>query len=69
MIAGLEYEADEPKIKDILEAYFGHPATEKEHLHWMVFFCKHTKKLVSWCMPRYGKLYGPMEDHAAALEN
>lgn len=97
VIAGLEYEADEPKIKDILEAYFGRPATEKEHLHWMaysaihnwyyvgwalykesinessrdwmVFFFKQTKKLVSWCLPRYEKLYGPMEDPAAAPEN
>ena len=33
VIAGLEYEADEPKIMEILEAYFGRPATEKEHLH------------------------------------
>ena len=35
VIAGLEYDTDEPKIMDILEAYFGCPATELEHLHWM----------------------------------
>ena len=96
VIAGLEYEADEPKIKDILEAYFGRPATEKEHLHWMaysaihnwyyvgwalykesinessrdwmVFFFKQTKKLASWCLPQYEKMYGPMEDPKAAPE-
>ena len=96
VIAGLEYEADEPKIKDILEAYFGRPATEKEHLHWMaysaihnwyyvgwalykesinessrdwmVFFFKQSKKLASWCLPQYEKLYGPMENPKAAPE-
>lgn len=96
VIAGLEYEADEPKIKDILEAYFGRPATEKEHLHWMaysaihnwyyvgwalykesinessrdwmVFFFKQSKKLASWCLPKYEKLYGPMENPKAAPE-
>lgn len=89
VIAGLEYEVDEPKILDILEAYFGRPATEKEHLHWMaysalhnwyyvgwalykesisessrdwmVFFYKQSKKLANWCMPRYEKMYGPIE--------
>lgn len=96
VIAGLEYEADEPKIKDILEAYFGRPATEKEHLHWMaysaihnwyyvgwalykesinessrdwmVFFFKQSKKLASWCLPKYEKLYGPMENPKATPE-
>lgn len=85
VIAGLEYEVDEPKIKDILEAYFGHPPTEREYLHfmaysaihnwyyvgwslykesinessrdWMVFFFKQTKKLVSWCLPKYEAIY------------
>lgn len=94
VIAGLEYDVDEPKIKDILEAYFGRPATDKEHLHWMaysaihnwyyvgwalykesinessrdwmVFFFKQTKKLASWCLPRYEKMYGVMEDPKAA---
>lgn len=86
VIAGLEYDVEEPKIMDILEAYFGRPATEKEHLHWMayaaihnwyyvgwalykesinessrdwmVFFYKQTKKLASWCLPRYEAMYG-----------
>ena len=86
VIAGLEYDVDEPKIKDILEAYFGRPATEREHLHWMaysalhnwyyvgwalykesinessrdwmVFFYKQAKKLASWCLERYRKIYG-----------
>ena len=90
VIAGLEYEADEPKIKEILEAYFGRPATEKEHLHWMaysaihnwyyvgwalykesinessrdwmVFFYKQTKKLAAWCLPKYEKIYGTMDE-------
>ena len=89
VIAGLEYEADEPKILDILEAYFGRPATEKEHLHWMaysaihnwyyvgwalykesinessrdwmLFFFKQTKKLASWCLPRYEAMYGKID--------
>lgn len=89
VIAGLTYDVDEPKILDILEAYFGRPATELEHLHfmaytaihnwyyvgwalykesinessrdWMLFFFKQTKKLVDWCLPKYEKLYGPIE--------
>lgn len=94
VIAGFEYEADEPKILDILEAYFGRPATEMEHRHWMayttihnwyyvgwalykesineytrdwmLFFFKQTNKLLKWCLPQYEKVYGPMEDPAAA---
>lgn len=85
VIAGLEYEPDEPMIWDILEAYFGRPATEREYLHWMaytalhnwyyvgwalykesinessrdwmVFFYKQTKKLASWCLEKYRKIY------------
>ena len=85
VIAGLEYEPDEPMIWDILEAYFGRPATEREYLHWMaytalhnwyyvgwalykesinessrdwmVFFYKQTKKLASWCLGKYRKIY------------
>ena len=94
VIAGLDYAVDEPKILDILEAYFGRPATEKEHLHWMayaaihnwyyvgwalykesinessrdwmVFFFKQTKKLASWCLPKYEAIYGRIEDPQAA---
>lgn len=93
VIAGLDYEPDEPKINEILEAYFGRPATEKEYLHWMaysaihnwyyvgwalykesisessrdwmVFFYKQTKKIASWCLPKYEKTYGAMENPQA----
>ena len=96
VIAGFEYEADEPKILDILEAYFGRPATEMEHRHWMayttihnwyyvgwalykesineytrdwmLFFFKQVHKLLSWCLPRYEAVYGPIEDPKAAPE-
>lgn len=50
VIAGLEYEADEPKIKDVLEAYFGCPATEKEHLHWMAYSAIHNWYYVGWAL-------------------
>ena len=50
VIAGLDYEVDEPKIKDILEAYFGRPATEKEHLHWMAYSAIHNWYYVGWAL-------------------
>ncbi len=50
IIAGLEYETDEPKIMDILEAYFGRPATEKEHLHWMAYSAIHNWYYVGWAL-------------------
>lgn len=50
VIAGLEYEVDEPKIMDILEAYFGRPATEKEHLHWMAYTAIHNWYYVGWAL-------------------
>ncbi len=50
VIAGLDYEVDEPKIKDILEAYFGRPATEKEHLHWMAYTAIHNWYYVGWAL-------------------
>ena len=50
VIAGLEYEVDEPKIKDILEAYFGRPATELEHLHWMAYSAIHNWYYVGWAL-------------------
>lgn len=50
VIAGLEYEVDEPKIKDILEAYFGRPATEREHLHWMAYAAIHNWYYVGWAL-------------------
>lgn len=50
VIAGLEYEVDEPKILDILEAYFGRPATELEHLHWMAYAAIHNWYYVGWAL-------------------
>ncbi|MCH1940956.1 phosphotransferase [Holdemania massiliensis] len=50
VIAGLEYEVDEPKIVDILEAYFGRPATEKEHVHWMAYSAIHNWYYVGWAL-------------------
>nr|WP_256368341.1 phosphotransferase [Adlercreutzia sp. ZJ473] len=50
VIAGLEYSADEPKILDILEAYFGRPATEAEHLHWMAYAAIHNWYYVGWAL-------------------
>lgn len=50
VIAGLDYEVDEPKIIDILEAYFGRPATEKEHLHWMAYAAIHNWYYVGWAL-------------------
>ncbi len=50
VIAGLEYEVDEPKILDILEAYFGRPATEKEHIHWMAYTAIHNWYYVGWAL-------------------
>ncbi len=50
VIAGLEYEVDEPKIMAILEAYFGRPATETEHLHWMAYSAIHNWYYVGWAL-------------------
>lgn len=50
VIAGLEYEVDEPKIFEILEAYFGRPATELEHLHWMAYTAIHNWYYVGWAL-------------------
>jgi thiamine kinase-like enzyme len=50
VIFGLEYEADEPKIKDILETYFGRPATAKEYLHWMAYSAIHNWYYVGWAL-------------------
>lgn len=50
VIAGLDYDVDEPKILDILEAYFGRPATELEHLHWMAYAAIHNWYYVGWAL-------------------
>ncbi len=50
VIAGLDYEVDEPKIVDILEAYFGRPATKLEHLHFMAYSAIHNWYYVGWAL-------------------
>lgn len=50
VIAGLDYDVDEPKILEILEAYFGRPATEIEHLHWMAYAAIHNWYYVGWAL-------------------
>jgi len=50
VIAGLEYEVEEPKVYEILEAYFGRPATELEHLHWMAYSAIHNWYYVGWAL-------------------
>ena len=50
VIAGLDYEVDEPKILEILEAYFGRPATAQEHLHWMAYSAIHNWYYVGWAL-------------------
>lgn len=50
VIAGLEYDVEEPKILEILEAYFGRPATEREYLHWMAYSAIHNWYYVGWAL-------------------
>lgn len=50
VIAGLEYDTDEPKILDILGAYLGRPATKREHLHWMAYSAIHNWYYVGWAL-------------------
>lgn len=50
VIAGLDYDVDEPKIRDILEAYFSRPATELEYLHWMAYSAIHNWYYVGWAL-------------------
>lgn len=50
VIAGLDYEADDERVWDILEAYFGRPATEKEHLHWLAYSAIHNWYYVGWAL-------------------
>lgn len=50
VIAGLDYEVEDPRITDILEAYFGRPATEIEHLHWMAYSAIHNWYYVGWAL-------------------
>ncbi len=50
VIAGLDWEVDEPMISEVLEAYFGRPATPKEHLHWMAYSAIHNWYYVGWAL-------------------
>lgn len=50
VIAGLEYSVDDPRIAEILEAYFGRPATEGEQLHWMAYSAIHNWYYVGWAL-------------------
>lgn len=50
VIAGLEYDVEEHKILEILEAYFGRPATEKEHIHWLAYSAIHNWYYVGWAL-------------------
>lgn len=46
VIAG--YELEDPAIDEILEAYFGRPATEKERLHFIAYMGLHNWYYVGW---------------------
>ncbi len=48
VIAG--YEFDDPAIDEILEAYFGRPATELERLHWIAYMGIHNWYYVGWAL-------------------
>lgn len=48
VIAG--YELDDPAIDQILEAYFGRPATELERLHWITYMGLHNWYYVGWAV-------------------
>ena len=50
VIAGLEYETDDSRILEILSAYFGRPATELEHLHWVAYSAIHNWYYVGWAL-------------------
>lgn len=50
VIAGLDYEVDDPKIDIILEAYFGRKATNIEKLHWMAYSAIHNWYYVGWAL-------------------
>lgn len=50
VIAGLDYEVDDPRILEILEAYFDRKPTELEHLHWMAYTAIHNWYYVGWAL-------------------
>lgn len=48
VIAG--YELDDTAIDEIIEAYFGRPATEIERLHWIAYIGIHNWYYVGWAL-------------------
>lgn len=46
----IDYDFDSPVIDEILEAYFGRPATEKERLHWIAYAGIHNWYYVGWAL-------------------
>lgn len=48
VIAG--YELEDPAIDEILEAYFGRPATKLERLHWIAYMGIHNWYYVGWAL-------------------
>lgn len=50
VIAGLEYSVDDPRIDEILEAYFDRPATFDEKLHFMAYSAIHNWYYVGWAL-------------------
>ncbi len=48
VIAGYDY--DDPRVDEILEAYFGRPATEIERLHWIAYTGIHNWYYVGWAL-------------------
>jgi len=48
VIAG--YDFDDPDIDQILEAYFGRPATEVERLHWIAYMGIHNWYYCGWAL-------------------
>lgn len=50
VIAGIEYDPNDPIIDEILDAYFGRKTTEKEKLHWMAYSAIHNWYYVGWAL-------------------
>lgn len=48
VIAGYDY--DDPRVDEILEAYFGRPATPVERIHWIAYTGLHNWYYVGWAI-------------------
>lgn len=48
VIAGYDY--DDPRVDEILEAYFGRPATPVERIHWIAYTGVHNWYYVGWAI-------------------